>query len=72
MKTSYVLLHETEEIFAPILLQVLKNEGIVCSTKPVYGAGLTTSAGLAERLRIFVPSVWRLFKAISTSRAATP
>ena len=54
MNTDYDLLVEKEEIWAKMLIQVLRNNAIFCTAVPVYGAGLVTKAGLQERLKIYV------------------
>ena len=55
MNREFVLLLEDDAIWAQVLVQVLKNNGIPCKAAPVYGAGLVVSAGLQERLKVYVP-----------------
>lgn len=56
MKEGYVLLVEKEEMWAKMLMQVLKDNNVPCATVPVFGAGLSIKAGMQERLRVYVPS----------------
>ncbi len=54
MNTDYDLLVEKEDIWAKMLIQVLKDNAIFCTAVPVYGAGLVMRAGIQERLKIYV------------------
>ena len=56
MKEGYVLLVEKEEMWAKMLMQVLKDNNVPCAAVPVFGAGLSIKAGMQERLRVYVPS----------------
>ena len=56
MNNEYVLLVEKEEMWARMLMDVLKDNGIPCSALPVYGAALALKAGKQEHLRVYVPS----------------
>lgn len=56
MKEGYVLLVEKEEMWAKMLIQVLKDNSIPCAAVPVFGAGLSIKAGMQERLKVNVPS----------------
>lgn len=56
MNNGYEFLIEKELIWAEMLVQVLKDNGIECVAVPVYGAGLTIRAGVGERLKIYVPA----------------
>ena len=40
MNNGYVLLVEKEEMWAQMLIQVLKDNNIPCSALPVHGAGV--------------------------------
>ena len=37
-------------------MQILKQNGIVCTATPVYGAGLTMYTGTQDRLKVYVPA----------------
>ena len=54
MHTGYELLTEQPQLWADILMQVLRENGVPCISKPVYGAGLAVSAGLQERMKVYV------------------
>ena len=56
MKEGYVLLTEKEEMWAKMLMEVLRDNGIPCASLPVHGAGLVMRTMAQERLKIFVPS----------------
>lgn len=55
MNTDYVLLAEKEEMWANMLIQVLKDNKIPCTALPVHGAGMVARTGIQEYLRIYVP-----------------
>ena len=55
MEKKFVFLTEKEEMWARMLLEVLKDNGIPCAAEKVYGAGLVLRGGVKERLRIYVP-----------------
>ena len=55
MENKFVLLTEKEAMWAEMLVQVLKDNKIPCTTVPVYGAGMTLRAGIQERLKVYVP-----------------
>ncbi len=52
---DYTLLVEKEEIWARMLAEVLKDNGIPCAMLPIYGAGLSMKAGMQDWLKVFVP-----------------
>ncbi|MBQ6116500.1 MAG: DUF2007 domain-containing protein [Oscillospiraceae bacterium] len=56
MDNDFVLLTEKEAMWAGILEEVLKDNGIEYAAIPVFGAGLALKAGMQERFRIFVPA----------------
>lgn len=56
MNGDFELLTEKEAMWAEMLQQVLKDNGVPCVAVPVFGAGMTLRAGVQERLKIFVPS----------------
>lgn len=53
---GFVQLTEKEAIWAEMLMEMLRNNGIPCISSPVYGAGLVVSAGVRERRKVFVPT----------------
>ncbi len=53
--TNYEFLTEKETMWAEMLMQALKNNGIPYTATPVYGAGLVMKAGMKERMKIYVP-----------------
>ncbi len=55
MDHAYVLLTEKEEMWAKMLMQVLKDNAIPCTPIPVYGAGVVLKTGVPECFRIYVP-----------------
>lgn len=56
MNNEYVLLIEKEEMWAKLLMQVLEDNGIPCTSFPVYGAGFSMKTGIQDRLKVYVPS----------------
>ena len=56
MNGDYEFLAEKEAMWAEMLEQVLKDNGIPCVAVPVFGAGFTMKTGVQDRLRIFVPA----------------
>ena len=56
MNSEYVLLVEKEAMWAQMLVQVLSDNNIPCSTLPVHGAAMVIKAGVQERLKVYVPS----------------
>lgn len=55
MDHDYVMLTEKEAMWAGMLEEVLKDNGVRCVSIPVFGAGVTLRAGVQERYRILVP-----------------
>ena len=55
MEQNAILLMETEEMWAKMLMEVLREYEIPYAAQPVYGAGLTIRAGMQERLAVYVP-----------------
>ena len=55
MEQNAILLMETEEMWAKMLMEVLDDNEIPYAAKSVYGAGLVIRAGMQERLEIYVP-----------------
>ena len=56
MSNEYVLLVEKEEMWAKMLMQVLRDNEISCTALPVHGAGFIIQTGLQEQLRVYVPA----------------
>ena len=56
MNQEYVLLTEKEEMWARMLMEALKDNGVVCTSVPVHGAGFALKTGMQDSLRIFVPA----------------
>ena len=56
MNGEYVLLLEKEEMWAKMLMQVLEDNHVPCTTIAVNGAGFSIKTGIQDRLRIYVPS----------------
>lgn len=56
MTPAYELLVEKEEMWAKMLIQVLKDNNIPCVSIPVLGAGFVARTGIQERLKVHVPS----------------
>lgn len=55
MDTNFEFLVEKEEIWAKMLIQVLKDNDIPYADFPVNGAGLVMKTGMQERIKIYVP-----------------
>ena len=55
MNDNYELLAEKELMWAEMLEQVLKDNGVDCVSVPVYGAGMALRGGVMERHKIYVP-----------------
>ena len=56
MTQQHEFLVEKDAIWADILMQVLKENGIPCTAFPVYGAGVVLRAGVQERMKLYVPA----------------
>ena len=56
MAERFEFLVEKEAVWADMLMQILKQNGIVCTATPVYGAGLTMYTGAQDRLKVYVPA----------------
>ena len=56
MEKGYKFLIEKEEIWAKMLLELLKDNNIPYAVRKIYGAGLVMRAGKTERMQIYVPS----------------
>ncbi len=52
---GFEFLIEKEEMWAKMLIEVLKDNGIPCVAFSVHGAALVIKAGMQESLRVFVP-----------------
>ena len=55
MDTDFEFLCEKEEMWAKMLIQVLKEHDIPYAVFPVHGVGLIMRTGMRERLKIHVP-----------------
>lgn len=55
MDEEFVTLVEREGVWARMLIEVLKDNGIPAAGIPLIGAGLTMRAGMQERYRVLVP-----------------
>lgn len=53
---EFVQLTEKEAVWAEVLIEMLRNNGIPCISSPIYGAGLVVSAGVQERRKVCVPA----------------
>ena len=56
MKDEFVLLTVKEEMWARMLMEVLQDNGILCTSVPVLGAGMVIKTGLQEKLAVYVPA----------------
>ncbi len=56
MSDKFVLLTEKESMWAEMLMQFLKENGIPCIASPVFGAGFVVKNSLHDRLRVSVPA----------------
>ena len=57
---DFVFLTEKDEMWARMLMEVLKDHEIACHAEPVHGAGLTARTGMPEQLRLYVPEAQHL------------
>ncbi len=55
MDNTFQLLIEKEEIWARMLVEVLRDNGIPCATRPVNGIAFTIKTGMQDSLQVFVP-----------------
>ena len=55
MDKRFVFLTEKEEMWAKMLLDVLKDNEIPATSVAVNGVGFSIHTGLQDRLKIFVP-----------------
>lgn len=56
MSADYVRLTEQEQMWAEMLMEILKDQQIPCTAVPVYGAGMALRAGVRERWKVYVPA----------------
>ena len=56
MEQGYELLVEKESMWAEMLIQVLKDNDIPCTSLPVHGAGFSIKTGIQDRLKVYVPT----------------
>ena len=55
MNEGFVLLCEEQEMWAKMLMEMLKNNGIPSRAQGKMGAGFAMATGLMDRLRVYVP-----------------
>lgn len=56
MENGYELLVEKEEMWARMLMQVLKDNDIPSTALPVHGDGFVLKTGMQDSLRVCVPA----------------
>ena len=56
MNDGYELLVEKEEMWAQMLMQVLRDNDIPCTALPVHGGGFVLKTGMQDSLRVYVPA----------------
>ena len=56
MSEQFVLLEAMDEIWAKMLMEVLKDNHIPCTAKPVFGFALTAKTGGSDLWKIYVPA----------------
>ena len=56
MNGDFILLTEKEAMWAEMLMEVLRDNGVTCTAIPTVGAGFSLRTGTPERLRVFVPA----------------
>ena len=56
MDNEYKLLTEKEEMWAQMLMQVLRDNDIPCTALPVHGGGFVLKTGMQDSLRVYVPA----------------
>lgn len=54
LETGFEFLAEKDAMWAEMIIQALKDNGIPCAAMPVHGAGLVMKTGMRERLKIYV------------------
>ncbi len=55
MDNPFILLADKEKMWAEMLIEALKNEGVPCVSFPVYGAAMALKMMGCERLKVYVP-----------------
>lgn len=55
MEQNYILLTEKEQMWAQMLMQVLKDHNIPFVSEGVNGAGFSLKTGIQDRIRVYVP-----------------
>lgn len=53
---EYKFLVEKESMWAEMLIQVLKDNDIPCTSLPVNGAGFSIKTGIQDRMKVYVPA----------------
>ena len=56
MDHNFEFLIEKEEMWAKMLMEVLEDNGIPCTSFPVHGAAFSFRTGMGERLKVYVPA----------------
>ena len=56
MDNEYKLLTEKEEMWAQMLMQVLRDNDSPCTALPVHGGGFVLKTGMQDSLRVYVPA----------------
>ena len=56
MNEGFVLLGEMDEVWAKMLMEVLKDNDIPCTYKPVFGFALSVKTGGTDVWKLYVPS----------------
>lgn len=56
MDNEFIFLAEKEDMWAQMLMEVLKDNDIPCVSMSVYGAGFTNKTGIKDHLKIYVPA----------------
>ena len=54
MENGYVLLTEREEMWAKMLVEVLRDNGVPCEALSVNGAGFAIKTGIQDTYKIYV------------------
>ncbi len=55
MDSEFILLTEKEAMWAEMVMEVLRDNGVPCASMPVLGAAFSMRTGTPERLKVYVP-----------------
>lgn len=58
MNEGFELLGTMDEVWAKMFMEVLKDNGIPCTSMPVFGYALTAKTGGSDARKIFVPAIF--------------